>query len=154
MSYDQDAEARVDQLIEWYGDGTNGASPTRRQWRRVIDRPIDSPVTLVNFFRLREWARYDRDRTGVAEAGTGQDAFDRYAEVSIPTLAKVGGRFLLVAPVEGTFVGEQEDWDIIAVGSYPDSASLLALLEDADYRRVFHHRTAACERQRVIVCSG
>jgi len=154
MNANQNIEGRVDQLIGWYGDGANGASPTRSQWRRILDRPDNIPVTLVNFFKLRGQAEYGPNPSGTGESGTGQDAFDRYAKVSVPTLGKVGGKFLLVAPFEGTFVGEDEDWDLVAIGSYPNSASLLALFEDSDYRAVFFHRTAACERQKVVVCSG
>lgn len=145
-------EKRVDQLVAWYGDGADGAGPTPAQWRHIVARPADSPVTLLNFFKLRAHAYYAKE--AVDNPGTGQDAFDRYAAVSMPTLQKVGGKFLLVAPFEEMFVGEKEDWDLIAIGSYPDSAALLALFEDADYRAVFFHRTAACERQRVVVCAG
>ncbi len=154
MNANQNMSGRVDRLIGWYGDGTNGASPTRNQWQCIANRPDSNPVTLVNFFKLRGRAVYSQNPAGVDDPGTGQDAFDRYAQVSIPTLAKVGGKFLLVAPFEATFVGEDEDWDLVAIGSYPNSASLLALFEDADYRAVFFHRTAACGRQKVIVCSG
>ena len=154
MSASRTVEERVGQFVAWYGDGSDGASPTKSQWRHVVNRPADSPVTLVNFFKLRARALYTDDMAGLGEAATGQDAFDRYAAVSVPTLDKVGGKFLLVAPFEETFVGGDEDWDLIAIGSYPNSAALLALFEDTDYRGAFPHRTAACERQKVVVCSG
>lgn len=154
MNANQNIEERVDRLVAWYGDGANGASPTRSQWHHIVSRPADAPVTLLNLFKLRDLALY-AEKTAEAKAqGTGQDAFDRYATVSIPTLEKVGGKFLLVAPFEQAFIGEEEDWDLTAIGSYPNNTALLALFEDADYRAVYHHRTAACARQKVVVCSG
>jgi len=151
MNTNQITESRVDQLVTWYGDGANGGSPTRSQWQHIVSRPADSPVTLLNFFKLHSLAHYpDRKEP----QGTGESAFENYATVSMPTLEKVGGKFLLVAPYEDMFIGENEDWDLIAIGSYPNSAALLALFEDAGYRAAYPHRTAACARQKVAVCSG
>jgi uncharacterized protein (DUF1330 family) len=149
-----DIEARIDRLVEWYGDGGDGSSPAREQWRRLLDRPADAPVTLVNFFKMRERAQYPDAAEAPGEPESGQDAFSRYGAVSIPTLEKIGGKFLLIAPFEAVLVGESEDWDLIAIGSYPNSAAVLALFEDTGYRDAFHHRTAACERQKVVVGSG
>ena len=55
----------------------------------------------------------------------------------MPALERAGGRFLLVGPCEGGFAGADEDWDLIAIGSYPDTESLLALYEDDAYRAAF-----------------
>lgn len=145
-------DERIGRLLERYGDGTDGAAPTAEQWRHVFERPADRPITLINFFKMRGRAAY-RPETSAAEA-TGQEAFARYSEVSIPTVEKVGGRFLLVAPLEAMFLGGAEDWDLVAIGSYPDSGALLALFEDPDYQAVSHHRTAACERQKVLICAA
>ena len=147
-------DASIGRLIAWYGDGADGSSPTADQWRHVLERPANSPLTLVNFFKLRERAVYAQDFPNVETACSGRAAFDRYAAVSMPTLEKVGGRFLLVAPFEGMVVGDYEDWDLVAVGAYPNGDALLALFEDADYRACFAHRTAACERQKVFLCDG
>ena len=144
-------QARVDQLVKWYGEGADGSSPTHDQWARIVGRPEDQPITLINFFKMRDLALYsDNEQSSVS----GQEAFERYAAVSMPTLEKVGGSFLLVAPFEGMFAGAPEDWDLVAIGSYPNTAALLNLFEDEAYRSVFNHRVAACERQRVFVCSG
>ncbi len=141
---------RLDALIAAYGDGADGACPTPEIWERILARPKDAPVTLVNFFKMRESAHYGGD----GAACTGAEAFDRYADVSMPALHRAGGKFLLVAPFEGTFAGSAEDWDLVAIGSYPNTDALLALFEDDAYQAAFHHRTAACERQRVVLCSG
>ena len=151
---EQDFEQRADQFVAWYGDGSDGASPTKSQWGYITSRPSDEPVTLINFFKLRDKALYAEHVYSNDEDRTGQDAFDLYAAVSIPTLEKVGGKFLLVAPFEASFLGVNEDWDLVAIGSYPNNGALLDLFEDTDYRAVFHHRTAACERQKVFIVSG
>ena len=45
----------------------------------------------------------------------GQAAFEWYSAVSMPAMERAGGRFLLVGPFEATFMGQDEDWDLIAV---------------------------------------
>jgi uncharacterized protein (DUF1330 family) len=136
------------QFTDWYGPGTDGNSPTESQWARILDRQAEKPVTLINFFKLREKADYP----DVSISATGQEAFANYASVSVPAMERAGGRFLFVGPFQGNFLGENEDWDIVAIGAYPDLRSLATLYSDEAYRQAFPHRTAACERQKVLVC--
>ena len=166
MNANKNIEDRVARLVAWYGDGSDGASPTAEQWRQVVGRPAESPITLINFFKLRDRALYRDEALApvVTEGGqsgqksgqaeSGKAAFDRYAAVSIPTMEKIGGRFLLVAPFEAGFVGAEEDWDLVAIGSFAHKEVLLSLWEDADYHAAYPHRTAACARQKVVVCKG
>ncbi len=144
---------RVDQLIEWYGDGEDGSSPTRQQWRHVVSRREDKPVTFINFFKIRDSSCYPRHSLLEQMPVTGEEAFDLYAKVSIPAVGKVGGKFLLLAPFEATFIGKDEDWSVVAVGEYPNTIAALELYEDSAYRSVFIHRSAACERQKVLICT-
>ncbi len=144
---EQIVAARAAELMQWYGAGTG---PTAAQWRRVLDGPGGSPVTLINFFKLRPMAAYAAGGTPVS----GFEAMMRYAAVSGPTLEKVGGRFLLSGPFETTLIGEDEDWDLVAIGAYPTRDALLALFDDAAYRDAWMHRVAAVERQRVLIAAG
>ncbi|MFC4271807.1 DUF1330 domain-containing protein [Sneathiella chungangensis] len=149
MSNQTQSNTRVSALLDALGDGLDGSAPTSQQWQRILGRDQDAPLTLVNFFKLNDKAAY-RDGT----TGTGQEAFDRYAAVSMPTMERVGGKFLLAAPFAGMFAGQEEDWDLVVLGSYPNTRALFALFEDGEYQKVFHHRTAACARQKVLVVNG
>ena len=139
--------ARAAELTQWYGVA---AGPTLTQWRRVLERPEGSPVTVINFFKLRPRAEYAAGGDPVS----GLEAMMRYAAVSGPTLEKVGGRFLLTGPFETTLIGDDEDWDLVAIGAYPSRAALLALFDDVAYRDAWAHRVAAVERQRVVIAAG
>jgi len=144
----------VDDLIAWYGDGSDGATPTADQWRALLSREAASPLALINFFRLRETARYPEGTPEAGEALSGQAAFERYAAVSIPAMQAAGGSFLLVGPDQGSFIGPDEDWDVVAIGRYPDLPALLRLLGNPDYIACFRHRTAACAGQRVRLAAA
>ena len=142
---EQEVNRRATELAAWYGES---AGPTAAQWRRVLSGPEGTPISLINFFKLRPVA-LDADRTT-----SGMEALMRYAAVSGPTLEKVGGRFLLQGAFESTLMGDDEDWDVVVVASYPDRAALIALNDDEAYRAAWAHRVAAVERQRVVVAVG
>lgn len=137
-----------DQLSSWYGTGASGMAPTQEQWKAVLSRAPEKPLTLINFFKVRDVAGYSDRSDNVS----GQEAFARYSAVSIPTMERVGGAFLFVGPYGGTFLGDNEDWDLVAIGSYPNLQSFIDLYTDEGYRSVFPHRTAAVERQKVLIC--
>ncbi len=147
MTDKQDRDAVIARLIDWYGNGQDGSAPTKEQWRRTLESLTEGPLTLVNLFKLREKAQYSDTKEKVS----GQEAFDRYASVSVPAMERAGGAFLYLGPFAGTFLGEDEDWDMVVIGQYPDVSNLLKLFEDPLYRDAFHHRTAACLRQKVYV---
>lgn len=154
MGVNHQIDASVDQLCAWYGDGQDGSAPSADQWRQILERPANESITLINFFKYRQIAEYPQDSAQSRDQISGQDAFKLYSSVSIPTMERVGGKFLLVGPFEGMFLGEAEDWDLIAIGTYPNIESFVGLYTDPDYRVASQHRIAACKRQKVIVCSG
>lgn len=142
---------RLQRLLESYGSGADGGSPSLRQWEAVLGRPADAPLTLINFFQFRPEAHYP---AGDAHSPcSGEEAFRRYAAVSAPALAKAGGHFLEMGGFGGTLMGTEESWHFVAVGRYPNRAAFLALYEDPAYQAAFVHRRAACLRQRVEIVS-
>ena len=50
------------EFTEWYGPGLDGTCPTLEQWGALLDRPVDKPLTLINFFKLRDAAKYEKEK--------------------------------------------------------------------------------------------
>lgn len=144
--------ARLTHLIEVFGDGGDISGPTLAQWTSLASRPADAPVTLINFFKMRDAALYVSGSD--ATPCSGQEAFSRYAAVSAPGLDKVGGKFTLLAPFGASLIGAAEDWDFVAIGSYPNLAAVFALFEMPEYQAAFAHRVAACARQKTLICNA
>ncbi|MBX2853584.1 MAG: DUF1330 domain-containing protein [Rhodobacteraceae bacterium] len=144
--------SRIEKIRKIYAFDTG--MPSQDAWWQLGKLAPTQTVTLVNFFKFREWAAYPASAAGEGAGVSGREAFDRYAAVSMPCLQKVGGRFLLVAPFGATFIGDSEDWDLVAVGAYEEPSAVLALFEDPDYRQAYTHRVAACARQSVSLCIG
>ncbi|MET0123823.1 MAG: hypothetical protein ABW124_22555 [Candidatus Thiodiazotropha sp. 6PLUC9] len=58
----------IDELFVMYGEGSN--YPSRSQWQRLIEGDMSQPLTVVNFFKLREIA----DSTLIPETMSGEQA--------------------------------------------------------------------------------
>ena len=140
--------AKLESLLSGYGDGYSGNSPTREQWARILERDPDQPLMLINFFKFRDVAYYEGADHGDV---SGEEAFQHYAEVSMPCMQSAGGEFLAVAPFAGSMLGTERDWDLVAIGRYPALSAFLALYENADYITAFAHRSAAVLKQEVYV---
>jgi uncharacterized protein (DUF1330 family) len=135
----------IEELISTYGEGKN--YPTRNQWQKLVDGKLDAPLTVVNFFRLRDVA----DENLINEKMSGEQAFAKYAQTSVPKVDRIGGHFILRGVVEGDFIGDNiEDWHIVAIGQYPKRENFLQLLSDEDYKKAFKYRQAAVENQNVF----
>lgn len=135
-------------LINSYGDGTDGNAPTPAQWQRILEREPESSFSLVNFFKFNDRADYASQDEPDA---SGSEAFQRYADVSVPAMQNAGGEFLAVAPFAGSLLGKDQDWDLIAIGKYPNLEAFVSLYTNPEYIKAFKHRTASVSSQAVIV---
>lgn len=142
-----DVNDTVRSLVEAYGDGGDGHAPTPAQWQRILSRDPRNPFSLVNFFKFNETADYGDES---APETSGKEAFQLYADVSVPSMHKAGGEFLAVAPFAGSLLGQDQDWDLIAIGKYPNLDAFIALYSNPDYVQAFRHRSAAVARQIVV----
>lgn len=137
-------EYTIEEIVALYGEGEN--YPSRNQWKTLLEGNHEQPLTVVNFFKLRERA----DSTLIEESMSGEEAFAKYAETSVPKVAEVGGHFILRGVVEGGFIGRNlESWHIVAIGQYPKRENFIELLMDREYKSAFKYRQAAVEKQDV-----
>ncbi|KST67459.1 DUF1330 domain-containing protein [Mastigocoleus testarum] len=140
----------VEVFINLYGSGEG--LPTTTQWETLLKGDMNSPLTVVNFFKLKD--RADTTLTNGKEM-TGSEAFATYAETSVPKVSEVGGHFLLRGTVEGNLIGnDSTQWDIIAIGQYPQREYFLKLFKDDEYQKAFKFRRAALEKQNVFLINA
>ncbi len=150
MLENKSLESRLTNLLENYGNGLDGTSPSAKQWEALLRFPKDKPVALINYFELRQTADYpdNHSKTGVR---SGPEAFNKYAALAAPLVEKAGGRFLYMGSVVGGFIGNDTNWTLAVVGAYPSPESALSLFEDPGYMEIYAHRKAACKRQYILV---
>ena len=107
----------------------------------------DGPVWMVNLMRYRERAAYADGRD--AEL-TGREADDRYAPFG--PFRTVGAELVFLSDVEAQLVGDDQEWERIAVVRYPTRQSFLDMQELPEYVELHEHKDAGMASTFVICC--
>ncbi|MEM1263450.1 MAG: DUF1330 domain-containing protein [Pseudomonadota bacterium] len=120
--------------------------PQRSQFEAFKNLDRDQPVCMLNLVRLNEDVVYpDGERT------SGTEAYRRYGEASAPIFTEVGGEILFSGSPQNVLIGPlDEAWDIAFIAKYPAANAFLAMVTDARYRAIVHHRQLAVADSRLI----
>ena len=96
----------------------------------------DGPVVMLNLNRYRDRSEYER-----------------YGEVALAVLARLGGKVLWHTQAKQTVIGDDSDqWDEVIAVQYPNAAAFMAFAADPEIVAALPHRTAALERAALICC--
>ncbi len=126
-------------------DPSLAINPAADRVQRFLALDPDLPVVFVNLHRYRDRAHYPADHPEAAAPPSGREAYHRYLrEVERRFLPQVGARFVIVAPVEVTMIGEG-DWHEAVIGRYPSRRAALALPALPGYGEITVHRLAGLE---------
>jgi len=118
--------------------------PTQQQVDASGILPQDQPVIFLNCHKYFERARYPDGyiQPNVDTDVSGKEAYHRYLwSVETDFMPQVGGRFILVGPVELVLIGEG-DWDEIVVGEYPSKEEAFRMQTLDGYADINVHREA------------
>ena len=115
--------------------------------------PDGHPFAIINLLLYKDWAEYPEGT--VTEKLSGKQAYERYSELSIPFVNKVGG----VPMWRGTFgvnlIGpDDEEWDEVLIMQYPKRSAFEEMLADPDYKAILYHRTAAVKDSRLYAATS
>lgn len=105
----------------------------------------DGPIWMVNLMRYRDRAVYADGRDTDL---TGREADDRYAPFG--PFRTVGAELVFLSDVEAQLVGEDQEWDRVAVVRYPTRRSFLAMQELPEYVELHEHKDAGMASTFVI----
>ena len=98
----------------------------------------DGPLVMLNLNRYRDRAEYER-----------------YGEVALRVLARVGGEVLWQARATHTVIGEAEErFDEVIAVRYPSAQAFLDLALDPEIGAALVHRDAGLERAALIRCDA
>lgn len=110
-----------------------------------FDREDDGPFWALNLMKYRERA--------VAADGTVQDRSGLEADNEYNPSAQieaVGGRMVLVAPVETQLGGVAIAWDRVAIVLYPTRMSFIEMGNRDDFKKQHEHKNAGMETTIVV----
>lgn len=120
---------------------------------QVMDTlPPDQPVVMLNLLRFRDQAAYaDTDQ---AEPCSGREAYKRYSQTSLQTIAAVGGRVIFGGKAHEALIAPSgEGWHQVFLVQYPSPAAFRAMMALPQYQACVHHRTAALADSRLVPIS-
>ncbi len=126
--------------------------PTDLNARRLFERDIQGPVTMLNLLRLRAVADYSASpELAPSSPVSGREAYDRYVRHTLPFLTASGGSLEFFGLGGHYFVGpEDERWDLVMLITQSSVADFFAFASNTDYLAGAGHRTAALEDSRLL----
>lgn len=107
-----------------------------------------APVVMLNLMRF-----HARSRDG---NGSGWDAYLRYSAITVPMIKARGGTLLWTGEANAIALGPHDgnDWDFVALVSYPSVAAFLDMMTSEAYEREADpHRVNGCAEHVIIATS-
>lgn len=118
---------------------------------RTADR--DQPILMLNLLKYHATAQYadDNNKTPCS----GREAYERYGAVAWQKVTALGGRIVIGAKAEQTFIGDvDETWDDVVFVYYPSRAAFFEMQKMPDYQAALVHREAGLANTLLIQCDG
>ena len=126
-------------------------TPNAEQFTAYASSDNDGEVVMLNLLKFK--ARADDDGTDAGSSGA--DAYGRYADSVIKMVEARGGKLLWLGRADHVFIGDVDanDWDSVALVSYPNRQAFLDMISTPDYQDAHEHRSAGLEDTLLIACT-
>jgi len=120
----------------------------------IAGTDADGPLVMLNLNRYRERAEYTSDPPGGGSTDvSGREAYERYGDVALSVLTRLGGEIRWHTMAKMTVIGDDSDiYDEVIAVRYPSAQAFLDLALDADIGVALAHRDAGLERAALIWC--
>jgi hypothetical protein len=126
--------------------------PSDDNARRLLERGIKGPVTMLNLLRFRELADYSAfPELAPAEPISGREAYDRYVGHTAPFLIASGGSVEFFGSGGHCLIGPADErWDAIMLVKQASVEDFFAFATNQEYLAGIGHRTAGLEDSRLL----
>ncbi|HEX4161548.1 MAG TPA: DUF1330 domain-containing protein [Acidimicrobiales bacterium] len=130
-------------------------TPTREQFTEFAHGRSEGEVVMIN---LLHFARPD-DGTPPTDAGatkttTGASAYRDYSDQVVKMVESRGGKVIWTGRPENVLIGDSEadDWDLVALVSYPSRAAFIDMVTSPKYEEAHTHRERGLDRSVLLAC--
>ena len=106
--------------------------PTPEVIQKLAQAPETGKVVMLNLLKFKP--------------GTGAASYNEYGRHVAKILEKIGGRVLFAGQVGQSVIGNNGDWDAIAIVEYPSRKVFLEMGMSAEYQAIHHFRDEGLER--------
>ena len=126
--------------------------PSQEQGRAFFTRNIAGSVVMLNLLRFRAIADYSAAPALRPDAPiSGEDAYRRYMEHTLPFLKASGGELLFYGSGGEFLIGPADErWDAVMLVRQASVSSFLAFASNREYLAGMAHRVAALEDSRLL----
>ena len=107
----------------------------------------DGPIWMVNLMKYHDVAQYADTSS---QEISGREADNLYTPLE--PLAAIGAEIVYVGDVETKLLGDERDWDRIAVVKYPTRRSFIDMQQRRDFKEKHVHKEAGMQETIVMGC--
>ena len=134
------------------GNPVRHIEPTQNAGRAFFMRGIEGSFIMLNLLRFRNIADYSQSPELAPElAISGDEAFQKYIEHTLPFLQASGGELLFLGDGGHFLIGpETERWDKVMLVRQANVDRFMAFNAQQDYLAGIGHRIAAIEDSRLL----
>ena len=122
-------------------------TPNADQFLDYAQSDLEGEVVMLNLLKFKERAD--------GEEGSGREAYERYGEAAVKMVHEQGGRLLWMGQARHVFIGSPEanDWDAVALVSYPSRQAFIDMVSTPEYGDAHTHREAGLADTVIIACA-
>jgi uncharacterized protein (DUF1330 family) len=130
-------------------------TPTREQFTEFAHTTREGEVVMIN---LLHFARPDEGASppepGTDTATSGKSAYRDYSDQVVKMVESRGGRVIWTGRPENVLIGDSEadDWDLVALVSYPSRAAFIDMVTSPKYEEAHTHRARGLDRTVLLAC--
>ena len=133
-------------------------TPTREQFTEFAHGTREGEVVMIN---LLHFARPDEDAdegadegAGAGKATGGAGAYREYSDQVVKMVEARGGKVIWTGRPENVLIGDSEadDWDLVALVSYPSRAAFIDMVTSPKYEEAHTHRERGLDRTVLLAC--
>jgi len=110
----------------------NSIMPSTEALQRFAQAPETGKVVMLNLLKFKP--------------GNGAASYHEYGREVAKILERIGARILFAGPVAQSVIGNDGDWDAIAIVEYPSRRAFLEMGMSAEYQAIHHFRDEGLER--------
>ena len=126
--------------------------PSQEAGRAFVSRQLKGRVVMLNLLRFRDVADYSATPDLAPPTPiTGQEAYQRYVEHTLPYLQQAGGDVIFVGTGGQVLIGPPDErWDLAILVRHASVEAFLSFASNEDYLAGMGYRMAALEDSRLL----
>jgi uncharacterized protein (DUF1330 family) len=127
-------------------------TPTKEQFTEFAHGTRDGEVVMIN---LLHFARPEEaGDAAAADESSGAGAYREYSDQVVKMVESRGGKVIWTGRPENVLIGDSEadDWDLVALVSYPSRAAFIDMVTSPKYEEAHAHRERGLDRTVLLAC--